>query len=141
MTTTRISVLALGVALAGCSRQTAEPITSQAPYLVTVDNTITQAADVTRTGWFPDQPLLDPATVGSGNFKRIFKTQLQPGLTQQVLAEPLVVGGQVLVVTEANNVYLVDALSGVVTRSLSLGAPFNATALGCGDISPGRRTP
>src|SRR5262249_40936187 len=104
--------------------------------LVTPNSTITQAADETRAGWFPDQPLLDPAIVGSSAFKRIFNTQLQPGVSQEVLAQPLVVGGKVLVVTEANNAYLVDALTGAVLASQNFGPPFDARPLGCGDVQP-----
>ena len=139
MTTIRISFLCsltLAAVSVGCSQNGAEPIESQRGSLVTANNTITQAADETRTGWFPNQPLLDPATVGSGNFKRLFKTELQPGLSQQVLAQPLVLGSQVLVATEANNLYLVDALTGVVTSSRNLGPTFDAAAIGCGDVVP-----
>jgi hypothetical protein len=121
--------------LTSCSPREAVQLESQRG-LVTANNTITQAADETRTGWFPDQPLLDPATVGSSNFGRLFQTQLQPGFSQQVLAEPLVIGGQVLVVTEANNVYLVDARTGVVTSSRNLGTAFNEQPLGCQDVTP-----
>jgi hypothetical protein len=125
-------VMALAAVFMGCSRNA----TYQTSGLVTANNTITQAADETRVGWYPDQPLLDPATVGSANFGRLFKTQLQPGFSQEVLAQPLVVGGKVLVVTEANNLYLVDALTGAVTNSRSLGPGFDAQPLGCGDVVP-----
>jgi hypothetical protein len=132
----RAALVILAAVLAGCWANSAESIGVYSGSLVTANNAITQAADETRAGWFPDQPALDPAIVGGGNFKRMWKTQLQLGLSQQVMAQPLVVGGLVLVVTEANNVYLVDALTGVVVTSRNLGPPFDATALGCGDISP-----
>jgi F5/8 type C domain/Abnormal spindle-like microcephaly-assoc'd, ASPM-SPD-2-Hydin len=121
----------------GCSRDPIAAGLARTSGLVTANNTITQAADEGRTGWFPDQPLLDPATVASRNFGRMWKTQLQTGFSQQVLAQPLVVGGQVLVVTEANNLYLVDARTGAVTRSRNLGPAFDAaTTLGCADVIP-----
>jgi hypothetical protein len=135
MTTIRISVLALAAALVGCSQHVAEQLEPPAG-LVSAHGTITQAADESRAGWYPDQPLLDPATVSGPNFKRIFKTQLQPGFSQQVLAQPLVVGGKVLVVTEANNAYLVDALTGAVLLSRNLGPAFDATTVGCSDVIP-----
>jgi hypothetical protein len=122
------------VAVASCSQDASEQAGRRS--LVTANNTITQAADESRAGWFPDQPLLDPAIVGSGNFKRIFKTQLQPGLSQIVQAQPLVVGARVLVVTQANNAYLVDASTGAVLVSRNFGPAYDATAIGCADIVP-----
>ncbi len=122
---------------AGCtSRRWGEDARSQTENLVSPNGAVTQAADEGRTGWFWDQPQLDPATVGSANFKRFFKTQLLAGSTQPILAQPLVIGGKVLVATEANNIYLVDAQTGAVTNQRNLGPAFNASSIGCGDITP-----
>jgi hypothetical protein len=133
-------VLAALATSTGCGRRDwgGEDIASQTANLVTSNNTITQAADEARTGWFWDQPQLDPATVGSTNFKRLFKTQLLAGSTQQILAQPLVVdnGAKVLVATEENNLYLVDSQTGAVSNQRNLGAGFDANALGCGDVIP-----
>src|SRR5262245_49296345 len=100
MTTPRISfsaslrvrrlVPALAVVLMSCSQNELDSLKTG---LVTANNTITQAGDEARTGWYPDQPLLDPATVGSSNFGRRWKTQLEPGFSQRVMGQPLVVGG------------------------------------------------
>ena len=104
--------------------------------LVSPNGAITQGADEQRTNWYPDQPGLDPSIVGGPNFKRLFKTAL-PSAGEPVLAQPLVVNGKVLIVTEENNVYLLDAATGAITATRSLGAAFNASGvLGCGDISP-----
>src|SRR5262249_22569458 len=98
---------------------------------------ITQAGDEARTGWYPDQPGLDPAIVGGANFGRLFKTALTLTPGEQVLAQPLVYNGKVFVATEANNLYLLDAVSGAITNSRALGAAYNASGgLGCGDIQP-----
>ena len=71
------------------------------------------------------------------NFKRIFKTALPLTPGEQVLAQPLVVNGKVLVVTEANNLYLLDEVTGAITASRALGAAFDASGgVGCGDIKP-----
>src|SRR5262249_22703418 len=91
----RLSAVAPRGAFMSCSQNAGDHTGSQNESLVTASNTITQAADESRAGWYPDQPLLDPAIVGSANFKRIFKTQLQPGFSQVILAQPLVVGGKV----------------------------------------------
>src|SRR5580692_4632255 len=104
--------------------------------LVSPNGAVTQGADESRTNWYPDQPGLDPSVVGGPNFKRLFKTTL-PSAGEPVLAQPLVVNGKVLIVTEENNVYLLDATTGAITTSRSLGAGFNASGvLGCGDVQP-----
>jgi hypothetical protein len=105
--------------------------------LVSPNGAITQAGDEARTGWYPDQPGLDPAIVGGANFGRLFKTALTLTPGEQVLAQPLVYNGKVLVATEANNLYLLDAVTGAITASRALGAAYNASGgLGCGDITP-----
>lgn len=53
-----------------------------------------------------------------------------------VYAEPLVVGDNVLVATEANSVYAFDAASGAVRWRRHLGEPVPGGALPCGDIDP-----
>ncbi|HWZ88580.1 MAG TPA: PQQ-binding-like beta-propeller repeat protein, partial [Polyangiaceae bacterium] len=121
---------------ASCSQKSGPNSQSRGEDLVSPNNAITQAADESRTGWFPDQPSLDPATVGGPNFKRLFKTALPLTPGEQVLAQPLVYGGKVLVATEANNLYLLDATTGAITNQRALGGAFDANSIGCGDISP-----
>jgi outer membrane protein assembly factor BamB len=53
-----------------------------------------------------------------------------------VYAEPLVVGGHVLVATENNTLYALDARSGQVRWRLSVGSPVPLSALPCGNIDP-----
>jgi hypothetical protein len=104
--------------------------------LVSPNGAITQGADESRSNWYPDQPGLDPSIVGGPNFKSLFNTTL-PSAGEPVLAQPLVVNGKVLIATEENNVYLLDANTGAITTSRSLGAGFDASGtLGCGDITP-----
>ncbi|HVW27422.1 MAG TPA: choice-of-anchor D domain-containing protein [Polyangiaceae bacterium] len=99
-------------------------------------STVEIDADPERTGWYPNQPRLDPGIVTSSDFGRIFKTALPLSPGEQVFAQPLVVGDGVFVVTEANDVYALDALTGAVTASRQLGAPWNANDIGCGDLTP-----
>ncbi len=130
---------ALGIATASCERSgTEEEVRTRYENLVSPNNAITQAGDEARTGWFPDQPGLDPATVGGPNFKRLFKTALPLTPGEQVLAQPLVYNGKVLVATEANNLYLLDANTGAITNQRALGGAFNPqnNGIGCGDITP-----
>ena len=127
--------VAASVAWAGCSSR--ESVDAAGSSLITANGTITQGADEARTNWYPDQPGLDPAVVGGPNFKRLFKTALPLTAGELVLAQPLVVNGKVLIVTEANNLYLLDAVTGAITNQRALGSAYNASAaIGCGDISP-----
>jgi hypothetical protein len=115
---------------------------TQRESIVTSNDTITQAADEARTGWYPDQASLSPAVVAdSTQFGPLFPPVTLP-LTagEQVYAQPLVSadGKSVLVVTEQNNAYVFDAASGAIKASRAFGKSFNAqTALtpGCGDIA------
>jgi parallel beta-helix repeat protein len=53
-----------------------------------------------------------------------------------VYAEPLVYGNAVLVATEGNSVYSLNAQTGAVLWHTNLGAPVPGGELQCGDISP-----
>jgi outer membrane protein assembly factor BamB len=53
-----------------------------------------------------------------------------------VFAEPLVVGGRVIVATENNSVYAFDAVSGSRLWAAHLGTPVAGGSLPCGDIDP-----
>src|SRR5258708_5928431 len=110
----------LGVALlvgafagAGCSRW--QGVSLEDSNLVSPNGAITQGGEEARTGWYPDQPGLDPAIVGGASFGRLFKTPLPLTPGEQVLAQPLVYNGKVFVATEANNLYLLDAVTGAIT--------------------------
>ena len=128
-----------GVAFsASCASGPSESVLSKNESVLST-TAVTQGADEMRTSWYDNQPQLAPATVSG--FKQVFNTTLIASQLQsasdKVLAQPLVVGNNVLVVTEANNVYLVDGTSGAVVANRALGAGFDASAaFGCGDISP-----
>lgn len=53
-----------------------------------------------------------------------------------VYAEPLVVAGQVIVATENDTLYALDARTGQVRWHTSVGTPVPLSALPCGDIDP-----
>jgi hypothetical protein len=69
--------------------------------------------DPLRTGWYPDQPGLNPSAGGGCGFGEQWST----GVDGQVYAAPLVdpgagANGTVLVATETNHVYGLDAETG-----------------------------
>jgi outer membrane protein assembly factor BamB len=53
-----------------------------------------------------------------------------------VYAEPLVVGGRVIVATENDSVYAFDAATGARLWGVHLGTPVSGGSLPCGDIDP-----
>ena len=90
------------------------------------------AADPGRTGFYPNQPTLDPATVGSPYFGQLFDTALDG----QIYAQPLYANGVLFVATETNHVYALDQATGTPLWTQSLGTPFLASDLNCGDLTP-----
>jgi outer membrane protein assembly factor BamB len=86
---------------------------------------LTYHADNARTGY---ESMLNFTTVTSG--------WTSEKLDGAVYAEPLVFSGAVLVATENNSVYSLDALNGTVLWRTNLGAPVPGDQLQCGDISP-----
>ncbi|WWC68300.1 uncharacterized protein I206_102224 [Kwoniella pini CBS 10737] len=108
-------------------------------------DTITWGGDVSRTG-YQNNHNMDPAVVGSSQFGQIFKTQLPGnyrGVAEQTFASPLVYttnsdGIQyVYLATQQNNIYKLNAKTGVIVASRNLHIPFLTSDLdGCVDINP-----
>jgi predicted lipoprotein with Yx(FWY)xxD motif len=92
----------------------------------------TISADQQRDGWDPNEPNLSPAVVGGGTFGQLFST----AVNGQIYAQPLAVGGSVIVATENDWVYSLNAETGAVNWSLSLGPAWPSTVVGCGDMTP-----
>jgi hypothetical protein len=95
---------------------------------------ITNSGDDLRTGWYPDEPSLTPQLVSGGTFGQLWSAHVEG----QVYAQPLLDDGTLLVATEKNEVYGLDPTSGALqwSKPLSLGAPFKAEDIGCGDLAP-----
>ena len=92
---------------------------------------VTVSQDNLRTDWDPSEPALTPSAVGSSSFGELFST----AVNGQVYAQPLVVGSTVIVATENDWVYGLNAATGAVDWSLSLGTPW-ATGSICSDLAP-----
>jgi hypothetical protein len=96
---------------------------------------VTNSGDDLRDGWYPDQPRLSPDAVADSSFGQLW----QRDVDGQVYGQPLVVGTDVIVVTENNKVYDFDSESGDLRWSRDLGAPFPARLIGpkgCADLTP-----
>ncbi len=81
--------------------------------------------DNTRTGYVPN--LADPQRLA---------VAWNTALDGAVYAEPLVVGGHLLVATEGNSVYSLDASTGKIEWRTNIGEPVSRSALECGNIDP-----
>jgi Abnormal spindle-like microcephaly-assoc'd, ASPM-SPD-2-Hydin/PQQ-like domain len=89
---------------------------------------VTASQDDLRTGWDPAETAMTPADVAT--FGQLFST----AVNGQVYAQPLVVGSTVIVATETDFVYGLDAATGAVLWQTSLGTPYHITS--CSDLSP-----
>lgn len=92
----------------------------------------TQGVDNLRTNWDQHESSLSPAVVQSSAFGRLFATQLDG----QIYAQPLVLGDQVIAVTESNTLYGLDRTTGAIKWSKNYGPSWPASAIGCGDLVP-----
>ena len=59
-----------------------------------------------------------------------------PKLDGEIYAEPLICGGSLIVATENDTVYSINATSGAVLWRAHLGTPVPGSALPCGNIDP-----
>jgi hypothetical protein len=89
---------------------------------------VTVSQDDLRTGWDPTETAMTPADVAT--FGQLFST----AVNGQVYAQPLVVGSTVIVATETDFVYGLDATTGAVLWQISLGTPYHITS--CTDLTP-----
>jgi hypothetical protein len=123
----------LAAAVAACATKPGDIGATSQEFSNATPPIVTNAADALRTGWYGDEDTLSPALVGSQSFGRLFSTAVDG----QVYAQPLVANGTLLVVTETNHLYALDAVSGAVAASRALpGTPFNPADVSCSDLLP-----
>jgi outer membrane protein assembly factor BamB len=91
----------------------------------TGDDWTTYHSDSARTGYLPDMPDPQQLTVA-------WNTPLDGA----VYAEPLVVGGHIIVATENNSLYSLNADTGKVEWQTNIGNPARGSELPCGNIDP-----
>jgi hypothetical protein len=95
-------------------------------------DTHTVSQDVLRTGWDKQEPTLTPGAITSSNFGQLFATQLNG----QIYASPLVIGDTVVVSTENDWVYGLDAVTGAIRWSKNFGPAWPSATIGCADLAP-----
>ncbi|WP_322752363.1 choice-of-anchor D domain-containing protein [Frankia sp. Cas3] len=104
-------------------------------YLVAVpglarSEVLTVSQDALRTGWDQAEPGLSPSSVSASDFGELYSVDLDGS----VYGEPVIAGGTVVVTTENNNVYGIDEVTGLKKWSMSVGAPWPPSVIGCGDV-------
>ena len=93
---------------------------------------ITNSSENLRTGWYPETGGITPQLVSGGTFGQLWSTPVEG----QVYAQPLLDNGTLLVATEKDMVYGLSPVTGTVKWSKSLGEPWSAAEIGCGDLAP-----
>jgi iron transport multicopper oxidase len=93
---------------------------------------ITNAGEDMRTGWYPDEPSINPGALKNGGFGEEWDAKVDG----QVYAQPLLDASTLLVATENNTVYGLDPASGAQRWSANLGTTWNPAEIGCGDLKP-----
>jgi hypothetical protein len=98
--------------------------------------------DAYRTGWNPNETVLTPATVKSAKFGLLATIPVEGS----VLAQPLLVSGflmpdgvkhdVLLIVTEHDSVYAVDAQTQATLWTVNLGTPQSAKDVHCPHVHP-----
>ena len=83
-----------------------------------------------RDGWDPNEPALTPAALQNGSFGQIFKTSVNG----QVYGQPLIIGSTLVVATENDWVYGLNATTGATLWKTSLGTPYHITT--CSNLTP-----
>jgi outer membrane protein assembly factor BamB len=122
-----VGITALLVGLIGAGQMAAQestPVASPSPATAAADWP-TYHRDNARTGYVPDLP--DPQRLAQA-----WSSELDGA----VYAEPLVVGDRVLVATEGDSLYALDAATGQVQWRTNVGTPAPLSALPCGNIEP-----
>jgi outer membrane protein assembly factor BamB len=83
--------------------------------------------DSARSGLAPD----GPSSPGA-----VKKQWSSPTLDGDVYAQPLLVGGRVVIATANDTVYSLDATDGTIVWKRHLGTPVPASSLPCGNVDP-----
>ncbi|WP_331741180.1 PQQ-binding-like beta-propeller repeat protein [Kitasatospora sp. NBC_00039] len=85
-----------------------------------------------RTAWDRNEPGLGPDEVAKSDFGVRFSTPLDG----QVFAQPLVIGPTVVVATETNHGYGINANTGKITWHREMGPAWPSAAIGCSGPGP-----
>ena len=93
---------------------------------------VTPSQNNLRDGWDQHETGLTPAVLGSGMFGQLFSVKVDG----QVYAQPVVAASTVIVATENDRIYRLNAATGAIEWSRQLGTPWPSSAENCSDLEP-----
>ena len=93
---------------------------------------VTVSQDTYRDGWDQNETTLDSASVTSPDFGQQFATTVDG----EVYAQPLVIGNNLIAVTENDKVYGLDKGTGAIQWTDNFGPAWPANTIGCSDLTP-----
>jgi outer membrane protein assembly factor BamB len=76
------------------------------------------------------------ASDGPASPANVHKVWSSPALDGQIYAQPLLVGDRVVIATENDTVYVLNATDGSIVWHAHLGSPVPNSSLPCGDVDP-----
>jgi len=117
-------------AVAGASPVGAATSAHASPPAAGASDEPTAAQNNLRDGWDQNEPTLTQSAVQGGQFGQIFKTSVDG----QVYAQPLIIGNMLIVATENDWVYGINAKTGAIVWKTSVGTPYTITS--CKDLEP-----
>jgi hypothetical protein len=100
---------------------------------------VTASANNLRDGWDQAETTgaMSPATLLGGSFGELFDTPVDGQVyAQPVVADNTAIGNAIIVATENDYVYSLNAATGAVNWQVSLGTPWPSSAENCTDLAP-----
>ncbi len=135
-----VAALALAGVAGGACSSASGPTTGASSTATTAAGPASSVPAVTGTaGWttyFHDSGRRGVAPDGPPSPAAVHRQWLSPALDGDVYAEPLVVGDEVIVVTENDTVYALSTTTGAVGWRRHLGTPVPSSSLPCGNVDP-----
>jgi len=139
----QVAIAALLLSAAACGGTVTLSLpTSTSLVATTVTSTGTGTSTGGTSGSVADWPMYHHDAVRSGASSdqqplgQVRQAWTSAALDGAIYAQPLVVGDVVIVATEADSVYALDATSGATLWRANLGSPVPGSALPCGNIDP-----
>ncbi len=134
----------LALVAAGCSSGSdgskASSTTSSRPKSTTTSivptTTVAPATGATWSTYYGDAARDGVATDGPPSAASVRRQWASPTLDGDLYAQPLVVGDRVIVATENDTVYSLNATDGSIAWRAHLGEPVAGSSLPCGNVDP-----
>src|SRR2546423_6691328 len=102
----------------------------------TAPTTASKASGAHWTTYYRDVGRTGLATDGPSPANRARKQWTSPSLDGDVYAQPLLVGSRVVIATENDTIYSLNAATGAIVWQRHLGAPVPGSSLPCGNVDP-----